>query len=75
MIKNIFTVILTMLTCLSCNSQQATSENKNVVQDDVYTTIHIESYEIECRRTKNGDYDIKNAKKIDEINESDIFQI
>ena len=29
----------------------------------------------DLRRTKNGDYDIKNAKKIDEINESDIFQI
>lgn len=29
----------------------------------------------DLRRTKNGDYDIKNAKKIDEINESDIFQL
>lgn len=38
MIKNILTVILTILSCLSCNSQQAASENKNVVQDDVYTT-------------------------------------
>lgn len=29
----------------------------------------------DLRRTKNGDYDIKNAKKIDEINEYDIFQL
>jgi L-ascorbate metabolism protein UlaG (beta-lactamase superfamily) len=38
MIKNILAVILTSLTCLSCSSQQATSESKNDVQDDVYTT-------------------------------------
>lgn len=38
MIKNILAVILASLTCLSCNSQQATSGNDNVAQDDVYTT-------------------------------------
>lgn len=39
MTKNFLAVIMTMLTCLSCNSQQATgahSQDKN--NDDVYTT-------------------------------------
>jgi len=39
MIKNILAVILTTLSCLSCNSQHATSgAATNEVQDDVYTT-------------------------------------
>ena len=40
MIKNILAVILTALSCLSCNSQQATSGSASTrdVQEDVYTT-------------------------------------
>ena len=38
MIKSVLTVILTSLTCLSCNSQQATGSKNDAAQDDVYTT-------------------------------------
>ena len=38
MIKTVLTVILTSLTCLSCNSQQATGSKNDAAQDDVYTT-------------------------------------
>lgn len=40
MIKNFLAVILTALSCLSCNSQQATSGSATTsdVQEDVYTT-------------------------------------
>ena len=38
MIKTVLTVILTSLTCLSCNSQQASGSGESTTQDDVYTT-------------------------------------
>ena len=38
MIKNILTVILLSLSCLSCNSQQANSSGNSNATDDVYTT-------------------------------------
>ena len=38
MIKNVLAVILTSLTCLSCNSQQATLGKDNTVQEDIFTT-------------------------------------
>ena len=38
MIKNVFTVILISLSCLSCNSQQANSSSNSNATDDVYTT-------------------------------------
>ncbi len=38
MIKNFLAVILTSLTCLSCNSQQAANGVNNKTQDDAYTT-------------------------------------
>ena len=36
------------------NYEDAVIMSERLVKDDVYTTIHIESYEIECRDTKNG---------------------
>ncbi len=39
MINKILTTLFTSLICLSCNSQQATTNNSNIMaQDDVYTT-------------------------------------
>lgn len=38
MIKNILTVILLSLSCLSCNSQHANSSGNSNATDDVYTT-------------------------------------
>lgn len=38
MIKNLLTVALTILTCLSCNSQKTAQSSENADQDDVYTT-------------------------------------
>lgn len=38
MIKNIITVVITALTCLSCNSQQASSNSSVAQNDDVFNT-------------------------------------
>ena len=37
------------------NYEDAVIMSDRLVKDDVYTTIHIETYEIECRNTKNGE--------------------
>ena len=40
------------------NYEDAVLLNENLVKDDVYTSIHIEEYEIECRDTKLGPEEI-----------------
>lgn len=57
MTKNILAVILTMLTCLSCNSQHATSGSNKDVQDDVYTTNS--GKEVTFTFIKHGSLEIK----------------
>ena len=48
-------VTIAFMTWEGYNYEDAVIMSERLVKDDVYTTIHIESYEIECRETKNGD--------------------
>ena len=47
-------VVVAFMTWEGLNYEDAVIMSERLVKDDVYTTIHIESYEIECRDTKNG---------------------
>ena len=47
-------VTVAFMTWEGLNYEDAVIMSDRLVKDDVYTTIHIESYEIECRDTKNG---------------------
>jgi len=51
-------VVVAFMTWEGLNYEDAVIMSERLVKEDVYTTIHIESYEIECRRTKNGDESI-----------------
>lgn len=48
-------VTIAFMTWEGYNYEDAVIMSERLVKDDVYTTIHIESYEIECRDTKNGE--------------------
>lgn len=45
-------VVVAFMTWEGLNYEDAVIMSERLVKDDVYTTIHIESYEIECRDTK-----------------------
>ena len=47
-------VVVAFMTWEGYNYEDAVVMSERLVKDDVYTTIHIESYDIECRDTKNG---------------------
>ena len=47
-------VVVAFMTWEGYNYEDAVIMSDRLVKDDVYTTIHIESYELECRDTKNG---------------------
>ena len=47
-------VVVAFMTWEGLNYEDAVIMSERLVKDDVYTTIHIESFEIECRETKNG---------------------
>ena len=47
-------VVVAFMTWEGLNYEDAVIMSERLVKDDVYTTIHIEIYEIECRDTKNG---------------------
>ena len=47
-------VVVAFMTWEGYNYEDAVIMSDRLVKEDVYTTIHIESYEIECRDTKNG---------------------
>ena len=47
-------VRIAFMTFEGYNYEDAVIMSDRLVKEDVYTTIHIESYEIECRKTKNG---------------------
>ena len=51
-------VVVAFMTWEGLNYEDAVIMSDRLVKDDVYTTIHIESYEIECRDTKNGEESI-----------------
>ena len=48
-------VTIAFMTWEGYNYEDAIIMSDRLVKDDVYTTIHIQSYEVECRVTKNGD--------------------
>ena len=48
-------VTIAFMTFEGYNYEDAVIMSDRLVKDDVYTTIHIEPYEVECRKTKNGD--------------------
>ena len=48
-------VVVAFMTWEGLNYEDAVIMSERLVKEDVYTTIHIESYEIECRDTKNGE--------------------
>jgi len=48
-------VTIAFMTWEGYNYEDAVIMSERLVKDDVYTTIHIESYEVECRDTKNGE--------------------
>ena len=47
-------VTVAFMTWDGLNYEDAVIMSDRLVKDDVYTTIHIEAYEVECRETKNG---------------------
>ena len=47
-------VIVAFTTWEGYNYEDAVIMSQRLVQDDVYTSIHIESYDLECRETKLG---------------------
>lgn len=47
-------VTIAFMTWEGYNYEDAVIMSSRLVKEDVYTTIHIESYEVECRDTKNG---------------------
>lgn len=48
-------VTIAFMTFEGYNYEDAVIMSDRLVKEDVYTTLHIESYEIECRNTKNGE--------------------
>ena len=60
-------VVIAFMTWNGYNYEDAVIMSERLVQDDVYTSIHIESYEVEVRDTKLGKEEITceldNAKK------------
>ena len=47
-------MVVAFMTCNGYNYEDAVVLNEKLVKDDVYTSIHIERYQIECRDTKLG---------------------
>jgi len=48
-------VTVAFMTWEGLNYEDAVIMSDRLVKEDVYTTIHITSYDVECRETKNGD--------------------
>ena len=51
-------VVIAFTTWNGYNYEDAVIMSERLVKDDVYTSIHIEEYELECRTTKLGDEEI-----------------
>lgn len=61
-------VVVAFMTWNGYNYEDAVIMSERLVKDDVYTSIHIEEYEIECRDTKLGPEEI--TRDIPNIGES-----
>ena len=53
-------VVIAFMTWNGYNYEDAVIMSERLVSDDVYTSIHIEKYEVEVRNTKMGDEEITN---------------
>ena len=51
-------VVVAFMTFNGYNFEDAVIMNERLVKDDVYTSLHIENYEIQCRDTKLGPEEI-----------------
>jgi len=51
-------VVVAFMTFNGYNYEDAVILNEKLVRDDVYTSVHIENYEIQCRDTKLGPEEI-----------------
>ena len=51
-------MVVAFMTCNGYNYEDAVVLNEKLVKDDVYTTLHIEHYDIDCRDTKLGPEEI-----------------
>ena len=51
-------MLVAFMTCNGYNYEDAVVLNERLVKDDVYTSLHIEHYDIECRDTKLGSEEI-----------------
>lgn len=51
-------VVIAFMTWNGYNYEDAVIMSERMVKDDVYTSIHIEEYSVECRSTKLGDEEI-----------------
>ncbi|MBR2825240.1 MAG: DNA-directed RNA polymerase subunit beta, partial [Solobacterium sp.] len=51
-------VLIAFMTWHGYNYEDAIIMSERMVRDDVYTSIHIEEYDLECRTTKLGDEEI-----------------
>ena len=51
-------MVIAFMTCNGYNYEDAVVLNERLVKDDVYTSLHIEHYDIECRDTKLGPEEI-----------------
>lgn len=51
-------VVVAFMTFNGYNYEDAVILNENLVRDDVYTSLHLEDYQIQCRETKLGPEEI-----------------
>ena len=51
-------MVIAFMTCNGYNYEDAVVLNEKLVKDDVYTSLHIEHYDIDCRDTKLGPEEI-----------------
>ena len=51
-------MVVAFMTCNGYNYEDAVVLNERLVKDDVYTSLHIEHYDIDCRDTKLGPEEI-----------------
>ena len=47
-------VLVAFMTWHGCNYEDAIIMSERMVRDDIYTSVHIEEYDLECRDTKLG---------------------
>ena len=61
-------VTVAFMTWHGYNYEDAIIMSERMLKDDVYTSIHIEEYELECRKTKLGDEEI--TRDIPNVNDN-----